>query len=117
MVVQFARQMLALLFLRVDGPLRQLAHLRLRSVRAPLEKAEAQNYDERDTESEQHGLPPEAIEIAPKGGVALCHFGTLFGKIRVVQFLDLLRDPQHRVAARDDVAPEEARALDDLLRR
>src|SRR6478735_3146602 len=85
-------------------------------VGSPLEEAEAQDHAEGDTEAQQHRLPPEAIEIAPERRVALRHFGLLLREIRVVQFLDLLRDRKDGVATRHHVATEKAGALNDLFR-
>jgi len=44
------------------------------------------------------------LEIATQRGVSLGDFGALRRQIRVVQFLDLLRNGQGRFAARNDFA-------------
>src|SRR3954454_12066537 len=86
-------------------------------VGSPFEEAQAQDHDEGDTEAKQDGLPPESIKIAAQRRMALGNLGALLRKVRVVQFLDLLRDAEDGIAARHDVTPEEAGALHDLFGR
>ena len=123
-IVQLARQVLALFLLRRDQLLRKLPHLAfglLRAlallVRPPLEDAQPEHGAQRHREAEEHALPEQPMEVVVERGVPPGDFGALRVEVGVVQLLDLLRDGQHRLASRHDFAPQETRTPYDLLGR
>ena len=100
-VVQLAREVLALFFLRADQLLRQLAHLVFGLFGSPLFERRARRAattDERDPQAEQDASARAAVQIGAERRVPPRHFRPLRGEIGVVQLLDLLRDGQHRFA-------------------
>ncbi len=107
MIVQLARQVPALFFLRVDELLRQLAHLTFRFFRALFEDAQPDDDDQRHDEAEEHGLPEQPLQVVAERRVAPVDLRALRLEVRVVQLLDLLRDRQHRFAPRHHFPPQE----------
>ena len=122
MIVQLARQVLALLLLRRDELLRELAHLAFRLFRhralvlgSALEDAQPDDRGQRDDQAEEQAAP-ESRRSSPRN--AACRRVTSarwIGVVGVVELFDLRGDGEDRLAPRQHLAAQEAGALADLL--
>ena len=84
MIVQFAREIAALLFLGVDKLLRELTHQPFGFRRTMFEDAQADDDHQGDDQSDEHGLPQQALEIVVERCRPPGHLGALRLEIRVV---------------------------------
>ena len=121
-IVQLARQLAPLVFLRRHELLRQLAHLPFSILRALLlllgaafDDAQPDDGGNREQQAEQQRPPQQSIELGGERGLLPGDLGALRREVGVVQRFDLLRDCEHGVAARKHFAPEKAGAQVDLL--
>ena len=121
-VVQLAREVLPLLFLRGHELLRELAHQMFGFFRhgplvlgSALEDAEPDDGSERDDQAKGEASPYEPVQLAAELGVPARDLGALDGVVGVVQLFDLRGDREDRFAPRKHFPPQEAGALADLL--
>ena len=119
MIVELARQVLALLLLGRDQLLRQLPELALGMFRArtldlrtPLEHPQPGDHDQGDHEVPAAGCPTRA------GGERLRemllpshHLGPLVARLALFSCSISLGDRQHGLAPRQDLPPQEAGAI------
>src|SRR4029078_2690024 len=116
-IVQLARQLLAFLFLRRHQLLRQRADQPFGlfaggalAGRSAFEDTQARDGDERDDRTQRQALPQQRVQLGGERGGLARPLVALRLEVGVVQLLDLLRDGQRRVAARNNVAAQELRA-------
>ena len=107
-VVQFARQLAALVLLHRDEPVREMAQMCLRVLGpallllgAALRQPQAEHGSEGHDRAEQDALPEQPPQVVAERLLTPRDGGTLRRQVGVVELLDLLGDGQHGIAARD----------------